>query len=212
MNLASSLSQCLINRLVQSTLDQQVRTLRINADTGKIGPVSNAAQPSMKFRKVEIGAKEAGYDDDRGAIAMRHAQAVVHGCCVQDEYLSPKQCLGPKRGIGWGIATRSRRTPLRGGRTRCCFLLFTRQVRPWFCRTSASRQRWRMLHCNNTAFSSPQPNTFSTAADLDVAVIDSCEGDSACALAFATGPRVPPPAYAGSQLPTHLQLAETMLG
>ena len=130
MNLASGLSQCLVDRLVQSALDQQVWTLGVNADAGKIGPVSNAPQPSMKFRKVEICAKKAGNDDDRGAIATRHAQAVVHGCCVQDEYLSPEQGFGPKRGIGFGVAPRSRRTPLRGGRTRCCYFLFTRQVRP----------------------------------------------------------------------------------
>ena len=167
MNLASGLGQCLINRLVQSALDQQVRTLRINADAGKIRPISNAAQPSMKFRKVEIGAQKAGNDDDRGAIATRHAQAVVHRCCVQDEYLSPEQGLGPQRGIGFGVAPRRRRTPLRGGRTRCCFFLFTRQVRPWVCLFSASRRRRQMLHCNIVPLFVPLPNTFLHLRTLD---------------------------------------------
>ena len=73
MNLASGLSQCLFDRLIQSALDQQVRTLGINADAGEIGLVSNAPQPSMKFRKVEIGAEKAWNDDDRRTITTRHA-------------------------------------------------------------------------------------------------------------------------------------------
>ena len=149
MNLAPGLLQCFFDGLVQTALDEQVGTFCVNADAGKIGPVSNAPKPGVKLGEVKVGAEESGNDDDGRTVPARYTQAVVHGGCVQQQNFCSEERFGPKTGsIGFRIGPRSRFAPRGRGRTRCCRFLFTPQVRPWVCPFSAlTREEGRMLHC-----------------------------------------------------------------
>ena len=51
----------------------------------------------------------------------------------------------------------------------------------------------------------------SSLANIGRGKVTAVRGDAACALVFAAGPRVPPPACAGSQLPNRRLLAEAMM-
>jgi len=79
MNPASGFQQRSFDGLIQAALDEKIRTFCIDADAGKIRAVSDPLKPGMKFRKVNIGAKKSGNDDDARIIAAGNAQAIVDG-------------------------------------------------------------------------------------------------------------------------------------
>jgi hypothetical protein len=95
VNLSSGFGSRPLNRLVQMALDQEIWTLGIDADAGKIRPISNALQPGVEFHQIKIGAQKSGDDDDSRAISARYAKTVVDRSGVQKEDLGGKQGLGP---------------------------------------------------------------------------------------------------------------------
>ena len=96
MNLAPCLGKRGLYSLVQMALDQKIRTFCIDANAGKIGAVSNAAEPGMQFHQVQICAEKARNNNDPGSISMRYANAIVDGRGMKQENLGSEQCFGPK--------------------------------------------------------------------------------------------------------------------
>ena len=95
MNLAARFRDRFFDRLIETPLDQEIRTFSVDPDAGKIRMVSNAPQPRMQFRQIEIRAKEAGNDDDSRAIPAWHAPSVVDRSGVQQKNLSSEKSLCP---------------------------------------------------------------------------------------------------------------------
>lgn len=77
MNLSPGLGQSTLNSFVQMTLDQEVGAIRIDADSGKVRAIPDAAQPGVEFRQVKISAEKARNNDYARIIAMRHSKAIV---------------------------------------------------------------------------------------------------------------------------------------
>ena len=87
VNLSLSFGQGPFDRRVQMTLDQQVRALGIDRDTGKIGAISDAPQPTVELHQIKVGAEETGNDDDGGSVTVRYAESVINRGGMQQEDL-----------------------------------------------------------------------------------------------------------------------------
>ena len=87
MDLASGTQPGLFDGQVQPALDEQVRTICVDSDAGKVGTVSDALQPSVKFGEVKIGAEKTGMMMTAEPSPRWNAQAVVHGSRVQQKDL-----------------------------------------------------------------------------------------------------------------------------
>lgn len=77
MQPATGLGQSLLDGLVQLTRDEQVGTLRIEADPGKERLVSDARQPLMQRRQISIWTQESRDEHHCGTVAVRYSETVV---------------------------------------------------------------------------------------------------------------------------------------
>src|SRR5208337_1052656 len=75
------------DNLVELALDQDVRTICIESDAGKIGAVPDACEPGTQLRQVSVGTQEPGNEDDRRPVTTRHTQAVVNRRSMQQKKL-----------------------------------------------------------------------------------------------------------------------------
>ncbi len=96
VNFSSRLRPRCFYGLVQMTLDQEVGAVGVDPNAGKIGPVTNAPQPTMEFHQIKVGAEKTWNDDDPRVIPTRHAKAVVNGSCVQQENLGREERFRPR--------------------------------------------------------------------------------------------------------------------
>ena len=96
VNFSFGFGQGSFDRLVQMTLDQQVRALGVDPDARKIRPIADAPQPTVELHQIKVCAEKPRNDDDSGSIAMRYPKAVIDRRCVQQENLGAEQRLGPK--------------------------------------------------------------------------------------------------------------------
>src|ERR1022692_1752956 len=103
MYLAAGLGQRPVYRLGHMALNQQVRTVGVDTDPGKIRPVSDAAQPGVQFRQIKIGAEKTGNENDSRVIAAGRTKTVVNRGRVQQENLGSEQRFGPKRSVGFRV-------------------------------------------------------------------------------------------------------------
>src|SRR5664279_6222897 len=95
MDLPPSLTQRSIDAVVQPSLYQDVRALRINPDAGVVRAISDSLEPRMKLSKVSVCAEKSGDKNDRRAIAARHAPSVIHGRSMQQQDVGGEQRLLP---------------------------------------------------------------------------------------------------------------------
>ena len=65
MNSATGLSPGLFDGAVETSLDQKIRTLGIDTDTGEVGPISDAVKPSMEFGEIQVRPQKSGDDYNR---------------------------------------------------------------------------------------------------------------------------------------------------
>jgi hypothetical protein len=105
MNLATGLAERLVDGRIQTTLDQEIGTFCINANSRKVWPVADAPQPCMKLRQIKICPQETRDDDDGRAIPPRNTQPVIDRGGVEDQNFGSDESLGPKRrgGVVLGI-------------------------------------------------------------------------------------------------------------
>src|SRR5579862_1044042 len=97
MNFSSGLLQCRLDGFAEVPLNQQIRTLRINADSRKIRTIPDARQPTVQFCQIKIGAQKSWNDNHRRTVATRHAEAVVNRGGMEKEDFGPEQRLRPHR-------------------------------------------------------------------------------------------------------------------
>ena len=64
--------------LVELALDQDIRTVCIESDAGKIGAVPDACEPGTQLGQVSVCTEEPGEEDDCRPVATRYTQAVVN--------------------------------------------------------------------------------------------------------------------------------------
>ena len=64
VNFSSCLRSGFFYGVVQMTLDEDIRAVGVNADAGKIWPVTDAPQPTMELHQIKVGTEKAGNDDD----------------------------------------------------------------------------------------------------------------------------------------------------
>src|SRR5208282_1084322 len=95
VNSPSGFGQGSCNRVVQMALDQEIWTLGVDSNPGKIGLISDALQPGVKFHRIKIGAEETRNNHHSRSVAARHAEAIIDGSCVQKENLGRKQRFCP---------------------------------------------------------------------------------------------------------------------
>src|ERR1700687_320578 len=67
MNLALGFQQRPCDVLIETMLDKQVRTFRIQANARKIRTVPNARQPGMQLLEIRVSTQESGDQDNSGA-------------------------------------------------------------------------------------------------------------------------------------------------
>ena len=96
VNFSPRLLASLVNRLRQTTLDQQVGTLRIEPDSREIWLIADASEPGIQFHHVDVGAEEAGNDDNTGAVSAGHAKAVIDRSGVQQQKFGGKEGFRPR--------------------------------------------------------------------------------------------------------------------
>jgi len=60
VDFSSRLSQGLLYGVVQVALNEQIGTFRVDADAGKVWPISDARQPAMKLVEIEIVPRNPG--------------------------------------------------------------------------------------------------------------------------------------------------------
>jgi hypothetical protein len=125
MNPSSSLRQSSLNRVIEAALNQQIRTLRVDANSRKVWPISDTAQPRVKLHQIEISPQKSGNHDDTRIVSSRNPKAVENRGCVQKDEFSPEQGLGPQKNIRV-----SSRQVLAGSRASCRWFMFARQVFP----------------------------------------------------------------------------------
>src|SRR5579859_463851 len=99
MDLAAGLRNSFFNRAVQPALDQQVRALRVDPDSGKIRSVSYALEPGVQFGQIKVGTQKPRNNDYTRPVTSGYAQAVINRSRVQQENLGPEKCLAPERGV-----------------------------------------------------------------------------------------------------------------
>jgi hypothetical protein len=57
----------------------------------------------VEFRKIKIGAKKTGDDNDAGVIATRHTKAVVNRGRVQQEDFGSEERFGPHGNVKFRV-------------------------------------------------------------------------------------------------------------
>src|SRR5206468_3920092 len=79
VDLAAGFLDGLLDRVPEAIANQQVWTLCIQADTGKVGLIADAFQPGMQMGHIKVGSEKSGNDHDRGPVAMWYTQTVIDG-------------------------------------------------------------------------------------------------------------------------------------
>src|SRR5579862_3374256 len=62
VNFSACFLACLVNCFFQTPLDEEIRTLGIDPDSGEIRPIADASEPGIEFQQVNISTEKAGND------------------------------------------------------------------------------------------------------------------------------------------------------
>jgi hypothetical protein len=84
-------------------LDQEVRAIGIDSNSGKVWPIADTGQPAVELHQIEVGSQEPGNNDNGGAVSARNTQAVIDRGCVKEENLRSTQRFRPWQKIAVGI-------------------------------------------------------------------------------------------------------------
>jgi len=95
MDLASGFMQGPVDAVIETVPDEDVGTLRVQRDAGKVRGVSNASDPEAELREVMITAEKAGNNDDSRSVSVGNAEAIVNGGGVEQQELNCKQRFLP---------------------------------------------------------------------------------------------------------------------
>ena len=60
VDLPAGLGERLLDGVHQMSLDKQVRTFRVDADPGTVGPIPDAPQPGAELSQIQIVQQKAG--------------------------------------------------------------------------------------------------------------------------------------------------------
>src|SRR5262249_17723610 len=99
VDLSPRLGERFLNRVIELASNQQVRTLGVEIYARKKRLVSDACQPLMQGRQINIRAEKGGEDDHSGTVARRGSQSVIDRCGVEQHQLGRKQHFAPDRNI-----------------------------------------------------------------------------------------------------------------
>jgi hypothetical protein len=97
-------------RLALHALERTVRAVGVGDEASRVGPVADAPQPQRQDGESLVAGTQAGGQQDRAAVAVRHARAAEHR--VDDEAASsavqrvsasgrPHQSLTPGAHAAW---------------------------------------------------------------------------------------------------------------
>ena len=81
-------------------MDQQVGTIGIDTDAGKVRAIADAPQPGIQVRDIDIGAEKTRNDHHGGTFAVRHSQSVVNRGGVQEKEFGAEKRLVPNGKMG----------------------------------------------------------------------------------------------------------------
>jgi hypothetical protein len=110
MDFAAGLAAREVHGVIEALTNEEIRAVGIQADSGVVRTVADAAQPGEDLDEVDVAAEETGDDHYRGTVASGNAETVVDGRGAEEEDLDPAERLLPKRQRG-GRVIGDRRVP-----------------------------------------------------------------------------------------------------